>query len=258
MSGLKRWRPSPATALASIALFVSLGGVSYGVATGSIDSRELKNNTVRSKDIRNNQVTGRDIRRGGVFGSDVHNSSLTGTDVKNDSLTGRDVLESSLGKVPNATAADVAGSAGSFGGFQAVHVGASPLVLTNGQTKDLLSTAGLTFTAACTINGDPDGGGPDPVGDYARINIATTQDHAAFDGDDNDGDLLVADPLDGRQFVEAANTGGAIGSPTLDQETDGTALAANGTEVYSPGLYGAVNILNRPGECRFGGYFGVG
>jgi hypothetical protein len=93
-------------------LFVSLGGVSYGVATGSIDSRELKNNTVRSKDIRNNQVTGRDIRRGGVFGSDVHNSSVTGTDVKNDSLTGKDVLESSLGTVPSASAANRANSAG--------------------------------------------------------------------------------------------------------------------------------------------------
>ena len=43
--------------LGLIALFVALGGTSYAVATGSIDSRELKNNTVRSKDIRNNVVT---------------------------------------------------------------------------------------------------------------------------------------------------------------------------------------------------------
>ena len=44
---LKR-RPSPAMVVALIALFVAMGGVSYGVATGSIDGREIKNNTVRA------------------------------------------------------------------------------------------------------------------------------------------------------------------------------------------------------------------
>jgi hypothetical protein len=43
-------------ALGALALFVALGGTSYAVATGSIDSREIKNSTVRSKDIRNGGV----------------------------------------------------------------------------------------------------------------------------------------------------------------------------------------------------------
>ncbi len=94
-------RPSPATVIASIALFVSLGGVSYGVATGSIDGREIKNNSVSNKDIKNNDVRGRDIRAGAVNGSDV----------ANDSLTGGDIAESSLGRVPSASAAGTAGSA---------------------------------------------------------------------------------------------------------------------------------------------------
>ena len=50
-------RPSPALIIACVALFLSLGGVSYGVATGFIDSREIKNNTIRTKDIRNGQVS---------------------------------------------------------------------------------------------------------------------------------------------------------------------------------------------------------
>ena len=54
MKSILRRRPSPALVIACIALFVSLGGVSYGVATGFIDSREIKNNTIRSKDMRNN------------------------------------------------------------------------------------------------------------------------------------------------------------------------------------------------------------
>ena len=49
-------RPSPALVIACIALFVSLGGVSYAVATGSIDSREIANNKIRSMDIRNGGV----------------------------------------------------------------------------------------------------------------------------------------------------------------------------------------------------------
>jgi hypothetical protein len=37
--------------MATIAVFVALGGTSYAVATGSIDSREIKNGTIRTKDI---------------------------------------------------------------------------------------------------------------------------------------------------------------------------------------------------------------
>jgi hypothetical protein len=108
---LKR-RPSPAMVVALTALFLSLGGVSYGVATGSIDSREIKNNNVRSGDLRNNDVRTRDLRNNDVRGRDVRNSTLTGSDVGADKLTGSDILESGLGKVPSASSADSANSAG--------------------------------------------------------------------------------------------------------------------------------------------------
>ena len=54
-------RPSPAMAVATLALFVSLGGVSYGVATGSIDSREIKDNDIRGKDVRNGTLSAFDL-----------------------------------------------------------------------------------------------------------------------------------------------------------------------------------------------------
>src|ERR671916_259750 len=102
-------RPSPAMAVALTALFISLGGVSYGLATGSIDSRELKNNTVRTKDVRNNTLRTFDIRNNEVRGFDIRNSTIQGRDVAFNTLTGNDVSESSLGKVPSATTADTAG-----------------------------------------------------------------------------------------------------------------------------------------------------
>jgi hypothetical protein len=76
-----RERPSPALVIACVALFVSLGGVSWAVATGSIDSREIKDNSLRSKDIRNNGVRGKDVRRGTLRGSDVGSNTLTGSDI---------------------------------------------------------------------------------------------------------------------------------------------------------------------------------
>ncbi len=56
--------------VAYLALFIALGGTSFAVATGSIDSRELKNDTVRSKDVRNNTLEGRDVRNGSLVSDD--------------------------------------------------------------------------------------------------------------------------------------------------------------------------------------------
>jgi hypothetical protein len=51
-----------ANVMATVAVFVALGGTSYAVATGSIDSREIKNNSVRTKDVRNNNLRSKDVR----------------------------------------------------------------------------------------------------------------------------------------------------------------------------------------------------
>lgn len=71
-----------ANTLSTVSLFIVLGGTSYAVATGSIDSREIKNNTVRSKDIRNNTVRSKDIRNNQVGSRDVRNFSLLSKDFK--------------------------------------------------------------------------------------------------------------------------------------------------------------------------------
>jgi hypothetical protein len=112
-------RPSPSMVVALLALFLSLGGVSYGVATGSIGSRDIKNNTVRGKDVRN---------RG-----------LSGIDIKHNSLGGAQVKENELGKVPSAASADSSAraqdaqslggspaSAFARSGAEAVHVVGAP------------------------------------------------------------------------------------------------------------------------------------
>lgn len=111
MKSILRRRPSPALVIALIALFVSLSGVAYGVATGSIDSREIKQNTIRSGDLRNNEIRTRDLRNNEVRGLDIRNSTVRGREVALNSLTGNDINESRLEKVPSATSADTAASA---------------------------------------------------------------------------------------------------------------------------------------------------
>ncbi len=72
--------------LGALALFIVLGGTSYAAATGSIGSREIKNNTILSKDIRSGQVRGGDIRSGAVRTSDVGNGSLLSEDFRSGQL----------------------------------------------------------------------------------------------------------------------------------------------------------------------------
>lgn len=85
-------RPSPAFVIACIALFSSLGGVSYGVATGSIDGREIKDGSIRNPDFKN--------------------GTLRGQEAKPDGFGGGAIKESTLGQVPSAaTAGGAANSA---------------------------------------------------------------------------------------------------------------------------------------------------
>jgi len=69
-------RPSPAMVVACLALFIAMSGVSYGVATGFIDSREIRNNTIRGKDVRNGALTGKELKRDSVGGLTVNEGRL--------------------------------------------------------------------------------------------------------------------------------------------------------------------------------------
>jgi hypothetical protein len=76
MQRLLHRRPSPALVIAGIALFVSLGGVSYGLARGSIDSREIRNNSIKSRDVRNGALVGKDFGRNSIGGPRIDESTL--------------------------------------------------------------------------------------------------------------------------------------------------------------------------------------
>jgi hypothetical protein len=221
---LPRRRPSPALVIACIALFVSLGGVSWGVATGFIDSREIRNNTIRSKDVRNGTLLTQDIRNNEIRGFDIRNSSVQGRDVAFNTLTGADIEESTLGKVPSATRADSADAAANVKTF-------APRLVSEGAAPVTLATQGqLTLSAACV----QDAGG----GTAAQLRIQTSG-ATAFGAGSADAPLVtpasgavtiaeIIDPAGGAAdvasvpFFAAAGTQGLTGNIGLYASAVGT------------------------------------
>jgi hypothetical protein len=95
--------------LSLIALFVALGGVSYGLSG---------KNTVASDDIVNGGVKSKDIKNSGVKSKDLNTGSVKASDVQDDSLQGGDINENTLGKVPRASEADKATNADNAAALQ--------------------------------------------------------------------------------------------------------------------------------------------
>jgi hypothetical protein len=237
MKPVLRRRPSPALLIALVALFVSLGGVSYGVATGSIDSREIKDNTIRSRDIRNNTVRSIDIRNNEVRGRDIRNSTISGRKVALNTLTGADINESTLGKVPQAARADTAMAAStavtatSIGGLSLRKLFAKQA--TGTAAVEILRGEGFTVRAGCSgvggislqIDGLP--GGP-------ATNVTVEGGQSTGDIFESDPDLQPGDNID----LLGGGQGGA-----------GTAVVATSAGNVTTILYGAQDANAFAGEA---------
>src|SRR5215216_511732 len=185
-------RPSPAMAIAFVALLVALSGTAVALpGTNTVNSGDIVNNTIRSKDVRNNTVRSKDVRNG----------SLTGADVQDNSLTGADINESTLGTVPNANHANSANSANTAGSANTAN-SATNAGAVDGQSAakyfynaaadsaavTFLSFDGLRLTGTC------------PSGDLQVTATTTVSDafiHTEFNGlESENDDLLIGDEFD--------------------------------------------------------------
>ena len=216
MKFVARLRPTPATVISLVALFVSLGGVSYAVATGSIDSREIKNNTIRTKDIKNNEIRGLDIR----------NSTIQGRDVAVSSIGGEDIRESTLAPVPRAD------SAGAVDSLRAIGARTIPQ---RAPVNVLLTFGPLTLTASCTAGG----GGP-----VAQVRAQSTQAGSSADGEEAGVPNLGAAP----QAIAATPATGA-----KEVESSQVVVSGAGTAAIS-GVVALVADPSGAGSCRFSGH----
>jgi hypothetical protein len=107
---------SYANVMASIAVFVALGGGAYALA----------------------KIGPKQIKKGAVKTGKIHNGAVTAKKVKNDTLTGKQINESTLGTVPNAAKVN---------GSQVIQISYRQPEGPARQT--LFSLGGLTVTASC-------------------------------------------------------------------------------------------------------------
>jgi hypothetical protein len=264
MKKLVSRRPSPAMALAFVALVAALSGTAIALpGRNGVDSGDIRNGAVKSADIKNNNVRGKDIRNGGVGSADV----------KNDGLTGADISESSLSKVPSAAAADTATratSAGATDGFQRFRKTASA---TEGADFDAargaapevaLATAGpFALYGKCF---EDTAGDADETNDtvYAFTYIRTSEAGSLLDGETDglDGDPFL-DPSTDEVERELVDTNAS--DDTADYSGNGdaeiSAVAPSGAQVTALLAVGALNgdVTGGPGAygasdgCVFNG-----
>ncbi len=104
-----------ANVMATMAVFIALGGTSYAavvitgadVRDGSLTGRDVRDSSLGASDvissslgtgeIRDGSLNGRDVRDSSLGASDVINNSLGTGEIRDGSLNGRDVRDSSLG-----------------------------------------------------------------------------------------------------------------------------------------------------------------
>jgi hypothetical protein len=244
VKSILRRRPSPALVISMIALFVSLSGVSYGVATGFIDSREIKNNEVRSRDIRNNEIRTRDLRNNEARGIDIRNSTIQGRDVALNTLTGDDVNEDTLGKVPSAASAD---SATTAGGVSTLKIIPRTTMAEGGAPVTLATHGPLTLTGACQPNG---------TDTLSQLLVQTTENNSAAWaglGGMADSPRPVLDAGDGPQVVTSAND--AAGGTRTVGSRDVAASAPSGKAFT--GQVGLLVDASGAGSCVFHGHLAL-
>ena len=288
MSRLWKHRPSPAMIVATLALFVAMGGTGYAVSKlpkGSVGAAQLRKNAVRSQHIKAGSITKAKLAQStlsalrGPSGTPagaqgpVTSSGAAAPDsvayADRAGLADKALLAERALAADKATAADnatnaanatkaaLADNASALGGKSAasfldsdtIHW-VTPFTIGEGQ-REMLKAGPFTLTARCTLD-ELLGGLPNQ--DQADIIISTTQAKSAFDGDDLLGSLDPSDNIETRQFVNTTLPS-AHGAARFEASSDGLAIGGDGV-LYIKGsyLYAGVNINDQDGKCKFGGY----
>jgi hypothetical protein len=149
-------RPSPATIIATIALFVALGGTAFSLGRHSVGTKQLRNNAITSSKIKNHAVTRKKLARNAVGPAQI----------AADAITGDKVVESTLGQVPSAALADKAESVDKYVPFGIVSA-------SGGESRTLVSYGPFSLIGKCAIEGP---------GLWARVVFETTEEHTSFGG----------------------------------------------------------------------------
>ena len=147
-----RRRLTYANLIATLALFVALGGTSYAAL----------------------KVTGKNVKNSSLSGVDIKNSSLTTADVKDRSLQSKDFKAGQLPAGPKGDKGDT-GAAGAAGAAGATNV------TTRANTVSA-PVGSSDVTASCQAGEKAVGGGPSYTNDEPEITVQQSKPSPASDG----------------------------------------------------------------------------
>jgi hypothetical protein len=77
--------------MATVAVFLALGGGAYALSKNSVKSRHIENGQVKTEDLDDSAVTGAKINGSAVKSGDVADDELTGRDIDEESFNFADV-----------------------------------------------------------------------------------------------------------------------------------------------------------------------
>lgn len=252
-----RKRLTYANVMSSIAVFVVLGGaaVAANLPRKSVGTPQLKANAVTTAKIKRNAVTAKKIKK----------NAVTTVKIRDNAVTGEKVNESTLGPVPSAV---VSNSLVNLSPFKLTKVnasatGATPEAAAAAATPvTLYEDSHFTLYGKCFIETEVT---PEL---WANVYIATKQDGAIFDSDEDElsgeapeGYLNVATPEIAREAIEDSTE---VNEANMQYEgdTEFGATAADGYTIQGINMvaekYGtpaAGNGPYGPGDiCLFSGY----
>ena len=121
-------KPSAATVIATLALFVALGGTGYAavaLAPNSVGTTQLKDGAVQSSDIKDGAISSSDIANGAIGSDDIKSGSIQVSDLSKGAMNGLDGKDGAPGPRGATGPAGPAGptgpaGSGSGGGFPSV------------------------------------------------------------------------------------------------------------------------------------------
>jgi hypothetical protein len=199
-----RARLTYANVVATLALFVALGGTGY--AASQITSRDVKNRSLKGGDLKKDTVTGSEIRESRLGRVPLAETSVNATNAD---------IAKTAGSATTAAAADVANDAKSLAGqgvgaferstrVQFGSAGASPAGPANEQALFSWPEMGVAITSSSTGCG----------AGQARIAVSNTKSSgpaAEAIADGSAGAIVTADPGEVERFCGDSNNGDVSG-----------------------------------------------
>jgi hypothetical protein len=140
--------------VATLALFIALGGSSYAAVT--LTGANVRNGTVTGTDLKNESLKGGDVDNGSLTGTELKGGSVSASDLDDGSLTGADVK-------PGQLAAGPQGPPGPAGTTQVLTRRIADVALNSGDAKDVTASC-LAGEVAVGGGGAHDGTVSDIVG----------------------------------------------------------------------------------------------